>query len=452
MSGGPQSATSADSIGARPGRLKRVLMVAQQFYPCAAIGCHRTGKFCKYLPEFGWKASVLTVAKDYSNERYDPSLLKQLPADTEILRTFYPDEAVLRHLVRSVLRRRPPTVASPAVSAPSANGSRPQIPLIRWLAVPDWAVYWWPWAVSAGLRMARRADAIYATAPPHGSLVIAATLARLARRRLVLDLRDPWMLDRTLAYPTSAHRAANERLERWCFGIADRIVVNTVPARDAYRRLHPDLADRFVTVPNGYDRADFDGLTPTAIARRDPRAVTMAYVGNLHGERDPRPLLRAARQLQGESAGALRAEVHFWSATGELVASAIRDAGAEAIATLHDPVAHRDALGAMLGVDVLLVFGASDTDDLHVPGKLFEYIYCRKPILALVRRGAISDLIDEYRLGLWCAPDDTTTLAQHLRRLAEWRVSGTPWPFRPDVFTAFDRREQARQLAELLNG
>ena len=106
----------------------------------------------------------------------------------------------------------------------------------------------------------------------------------------------------------------------------------------------------------------------------------------------------------------------------------------------------------MMRSDVLLVFGAADTDELHVPGKLFEYVYCRKPTMALVESGAISRLIDEYNLGLWCTPGDEAALDAHLRRFAAWKAEGGPWRIRPQAFVDFDRRTQARQLADILGG
>ena len=40
---------------------KRVLFVSYLFPPTGGVGVQRVAKFVKYLPEFGWRSSVLTV-------------------------------------------------------------------------------------------------------------------------------------------------------------------------------------------------------------------------------------------------------------------------------------------------------------------------------------------------------------------------------------------------------
>src|SRR5438105_3171475 len=64
---------------------RRVLLVSYPFPPVGGAGVQRTTKFVKYLPEFGWRPSVLTVANP-SVPAWDQSLLKDIPADTVVRR------------------------------------------------------------------------------------------------------------------------------------------------------------------------------------------------------------------------------------------------------------------------------------------------------------------------------------------------------------------------------
>jgi len=441
--------------GAAAPRRPRVLMVAHEFYPCSAIGCHRSGKFAKYLPAFGWEPIVLTARRTDETGRFDPSLLEQLPAAMKIVRTFYPDHVELKKslgAVRSRFNHRSSGNGSTS-AAPKETGSALGA-AARWLTVPDLPVSWLPWAVQAGLPIARTVDAIYATGPPHAALVIAAVLARISGRRLILDLRDPWLLDKTLSYPTQAHHRLNARLERWCFATAARVICNTSAVTAAYRERYRDWPEsKFVTLSNGFDPDDFEGSGAGIVPQLEPGFVHLSYVGNLHGGRDPRPLLRAIRRRRAESNDPLeRYRVHFWSATPDRVRDAVRDAGAEEFVDIHPPVPHRDAVAAMKASDVLLVFGASDTDDLHVPGKLFEYVYCRRPTFALVAPGAITELIDGYQLGVWCRPTDEAAIAAGLQRFAQITRDRRPWPISARAFTDFDRRALTRRLADILGG
>ena len=74
----------------------------------------------------------------------------------------------------------------------------------------------------------------------------------------VADLRDPWALDEMMIYPTALHRARDAAM-RALLASAAAIVMNTP---EAARRLPSDASRRsrrtVVTIPNGFDAADFD--------------------------------------------------------------------------------------------------------------------------------------------------------------------------------------------------
>ena len=59
-----------------PSAEKRVLFITYQFPPVGGAGVQRVTKFVKYLPDFGWQSSVLTVSKP-SVPAYDDSLLAE---------------------------------------------------------------------------------------------------------------------------------------------------------------------------------------------------------------------------------------------------------------------------------------------------------------------------------------------------------------------------------------
>src|SRR5262245_20547383 len=86
---------------------KRVLYVAYEFPPVGGAGVQRTTKFVKYLPEFGWDVSVLTVANP-SVPLLDHSLADEIPADTVVCRapTLEPSYKVKATVTAGSARRR----------------------------------------------------------------------------------------------------------------------------------------------------------------------------------------------------------------------------------------------------------------------------------------------------------------------------------------------------------
>ena len=57
--------------------MKRLLFIAYYFPPLGMGGVQRAVKFVKYLPEFGWSATVLTV-DDIPYYAFDPTLLDEI--------------------------------------------------------------------------------------------------------------------------------------------------------------------------------------------------------------------------------------------------------------------------------------------------------------------------------------------------------------------------------------
>src|SRR5262245_18731806 len=74
----PATWTRQSYTGGASDMSQRVLFTAYLYPPVGGAGVQRTCKFVKYLPEFGWRPSVLTTANP-SVPLHDPSLLADVP-------------------------------------------------------------------------------------------------------------------------------------------------------------------------------------------------------------------------------------------------------------------------------------------------------------------------------------------------------------------------------------
>ncbi len=64
---------------------KRVLLISYAFPPVGGAGVQRMLKFTKYLPDYGWLPTVLTVANP-SVPVTDPRMLDEVPKNVEVVR------------------------------------------------------------------------------------------------------------------------------------------------------------------------------------------------------------------------------------------------------------------------------------------------------------------------------------------------------------------------------
>ena len=86
----------------------------------------------------------------------------------------------------------------------------------------------------------------------------------------------------------------------------------------------------------------------------------------------------------------------------------------------------------------------------NASGKVFEYLYNRKPILAAVPDGDAADLVKNARAGWVVNPSNVAELAEVFERLIRERQEGSLGVgFNTEYLRAFERRKQAGELAEL---
>lgn len=415
---------------------RRVLVVAHQFPPAGGVGVMRMLKLCRYLPEHGWQPAVLTgTAHEYALQ--DPELLAQCPG-LSIYRADVPTGLRRAHRVFKAAFGR--------VGLGELYKS-----LGFQLRVYDDFKYWLPWAVTGGLRAVRafRPQAILASGNPFCSFQVAAALATLTGRPLVLDYRDGWSWcgyrRRRGALPAWLERSLFEPL---CLAAAQRITTTSEPmARSLFER-YPQAEAKTAIIYNGYDPADFASLD-TSPEPGGP--LSISYVGKFTAFHRPNRFLLGLRMALDRGCPPVRVTM-----AGGLDAGSeqiVRQLGLEGMVRLTPFLPHRQAL-EHLRADVLLSvldYGPSHRDP--IPGKLLEYVAARRPVLAVVPADSpASAVVRQLGLGRVVDPEDAEAIAAALMDLAmEKQVRGRlPEPPWSPLAERYSRPFQAGQFAAVL--
>jgi hypothetical protein len=423
------------------------LFIAYTFPPVGGAGVQRTTKFVKYLPQFGWDVSVLT-ASNPSVPLRDESLCRDVPSATRIVRarTFEPSYAAKAALVNA------------RTSSMSGVLTRVVRRAALGLLQPDPQLLWNVPAYLSGLRALRatRHDVIIASAPPFSSLLLGAALGGATGIPVVLDYRDEWAIssrhweNRQLRGGSIAIQRAME-----CYGLRRaRAVVATSPRSAAAlaslcREAGSDA--RVTHILNGFDPDDF--ATPSAPAPRAPGATwRLVYTGTLYNLMSPEPLVAAIESLAAERPDVTqRLELVFAGRHASEQATRLARVGRVCRLRTLAYLTHPEAIGLMRSADALCLFVSNVCGaDRIIPAKLFEYIASRKPILAVTPPGDVWQVLRSHPAAFACAPHDTSAIRGWLCRAIE-RGLGSCAPSLFDT-TPYNRREQARQLASLLDG
>ena len=417
---------------ARPNaaRPKRVLMVAYHFPPLAGgSGILRTLGFARHLPDCGWQPLVLSP----SPAAYAQKGVSQLAQIGE----------------RATVRR---TLALDAARHFSIGGRYP-----RCLALPDRWSSWWLSAVPAGLRMIReyRPDAIWSTYPIATAHLIALTLQKLSGLPWIADQRDPMLddSDPLAPYPSEVrlHRM-HAWIEQRIAARSAAIVCTTPGAIDAHRRRLAQVGrERFCLIENGYDEDGHDG-SPARTGHRS--RFLLLHSGVIYpSERDPQALFEALAKLRHDGVLHARNFQLVLRATGHdaWLACLLAKYGILDLVRLEPLQPHGAALQEMLAADGLLLLQAANCN-AQIPAKLYEYLRCRRPILAL------TDLAGDSAAKLrHCGIDTIGQLASSadcaraLLRFLELARQGRAPLASPTAIALQSRQARSNALADLLD-
>ena len=331
--------------------MRHALFVTFQYPPDASSsGVLRTLKYSRHLAEHGWRVTVLSVATS-AYETVDSATLADIPATVRVVRTPYLDTR--KHLA---VRGRYLALA----------------------ALPDRFVGWLPWAVAAGVRIARSdpVDLIYSTSPPATAHLVAWRLARRLRKPWVADFRDPWFEDppEPGAPAGRLFKSIDRRLEASVVGAAQHVVASTASLRDGLAQRHHQLdAAKFGFIPNGYDEADFAQLPSAAVRAAGGECMDIVHAGSINPDfRDPVPLLRALRTAAEHGVldpGRIRLRFLGGGAHADSaeLRSAIDATGLADSVQMLPRVPYAQALAELARADVLLLLQASDDTRALVP-------------------------------------------------------------------------------------
>ncbi len=434
--------------------VKRVLFVAYYFPPAGGSGVQRVLKFVKYLPEFGWQPVVLTAeGADYPT--LDPSLMGEVPEKVQVIRTpIVEPYALYRKLTgREAAQHLDVAVLSRGEGEKQKLAERFSEWVRRTFFIPDARLGWTPFATATGLRILSdpRVRVVVSSAPPYTTHVIGLKLHALSGKPWVADFRDSWVDWVSAPRRRGLPRRVDLSLEGLVVRKATRVVTVTRGVAEDLLSRHPEARDeRWRLIPNGFDAADFAGVTP---AHRDNR-LTLIYTGSLYGARRPTTLLEAVQRL-AERKRDLLSELRlvFVGRIADVLRNELLSGPWARVVEIHEYVPHRESVARLLAADVALLF-IDDTPANKgiVTGKLFEYLGARRPVLAFAPPdGDAAKLIRQVRAGWVVRPGDVRAATRVLEEVyTRWKKEELH-PLSAEEVHPFERRELTRQLAHVLD-
>ena len=396
--------------------MNKVLIVTYFFGigPTAA-GLRPLG-LARYLPEFGWKAVVLTPALpgppdphfDVVRTRYYDSLgwiKKLLKLD--------PEHTLMAQIAQLNRKLGIKSARSPLNFILAAIGEV--------VAYPDLQKGWRHLAIELGKDVLQQQDikVIISASPPATVHIVAKELKEKFKIPWVADFRDLWT--QNYYYPYGPLRRTMERrLELKTLSAADVLVTVSGPAAAELGELHRQKT--VYSIPSGFDLAEFSNIAGNLTEK-----FTITYTGNVYPRRQsPEPLFAALRDLisQGDI-NASDIEVRFYGAQAGWIDKLANSYGLTAIVKQFGIVPRDIALDKQRESQLLLLLKWNDPKHRGVyTAKVFEYLAARRPIVAVGGfHDVVNELLDETQAGV-CGQtkEDLKTLLVTFYR--EYKLTG----------------------------
>lgn len=417
----------------------KVLVIAYYFPPMGLSGVQRTLKFVKYLKKYNWEPTVITTG-EVGYFAHDASLSEDLDDESiHIIRTEggdpnsrlskYGTIKLPREIFRKIFNK-----------------------LSQTFFIPDNKISWSRRAFSKAkvLLQQEHFDAIFVTGPPFSAMHVFKQIKKKYNIPLIVDYRDLWYDSYFAFYPTPFHRLIHKKMEYNVLKAADRIIVTNRKIKEKIINQYQFLTLNDVVIINhGFDPEDFE---KAKIIQKHNNRMILTYSGIFMVYNTPKYFLQAFKEISIEYPEvAKNIELHFVGLLRKENQRLVKKLKLEEFVFDHGYVDHKEAVSKILSSDVLwMMVGKRKHIDAILPGKVYEYIGTKKPIIACVPDGAAKLAVQDYPASYICKPEDVNDIKKTILKVYDDYKTGKFASVDDEFLTSFRRDYLTEKLTKEL--
>jgi hypothetical protein len=389
--------------------MKKVLIITYYWPPAGGPGVQRWLKFVKYLRDFDIEP-IVYIPENPDYPIIDESLLEEIPKGISILkkRIFEP-----YFLAKIFSKKETSTISSGIIQeAKSQNFLQKLFLYIRGnFFIPDARKFWIKPSVNflSEYLSENKIDTIISTGPPHSLHLIGLGLKKKLELKWIADFRDPWTeIGYHKKLKLSASTEANHiALETEVLTSADHIITTSFATQKEFqsKTLKP-----VTVITNGYDSIEDNS------SELDQK-FSLAHIGSLLSGRNPKNLWKVLQELTSENKDFKEDLVlNLVGTLSNDVLDSIKEHDLETYLELPGYVSHNKANKIQQSSQVLLLVEIDSIETKGIiPGKLFEYMAAKRPILALGPKDwDVKNILAETNSGTYFGYQEETSLKEHI--------------------------------------
>ncbi len=423
---------------------KKALIITYYWPPAGGPGVQRWLKFVKYLPDYNIQP-IVYCPKNPSYPIIDESLTKELSKDIVILKQPIKEPYKLARLFS---KKAASTISSGVIPKEKKQSVIEKIMLfVRGnFFIPDARKNWVKPSIDflTDYIQKENIETIITTGPPHSLHLIGLQLKQKLDVKWIADFRDPWT---TIGYHkklklTKASQLKHQDLELKVLNSADQLIVTS---ENTKREFEFKTNQSITVITNGYD------TTISEKPKKDSK-FTIAHIGSLLSERNPKHLWEALSELINENeAFKVNFELKLIGVVSDDVLQEIYSHNLKDYTNVVGYVSHDDAIKAQIQSQVLLLIEIDSEDTKAIiPGKLFEYMISNTPILAIGPKDSdVERIIKSTNTGTYFFYEANNTLkSQILAYFNAYKENSLVT--QPIGLKPYSRKELTKTLSELI--
>ena len=360
--------------------LKNVLVVAYYWPPAGGPGVQRWVGLTRHFRANGLRP-IVVVPKNAAYPQLDFTLEGEIDSELELIKVPIIEPirwakwlgfSQAKDYSKGLLPSKPKGLLQRLLFAARAQ-----------LFVPDSRLLWIKPLSRALARLIeqREIEALITTGPPHSVHLAALDLLNHHRSltlKWIADFRDPWVeigYHKTLGL-TKRALARHQKMEQAVIQTADLVLTTTQSLAHHYAQKY---GAKTACVTNGFSAYYDDSSLETT------EDFKLLHVGSLFEHRNPALLWRAIAELKAEGAeGAHQIKLVFLGDVSEAVKDSLAENGLLASCRFEGYVPKKNLTGFVNSTSLLLLCEGDDRSyEFAVPGKLYEYLSMKAPLLAI---------------------------------------------------------------------
>lgn len=429
--------------------MKKVLIITYYWPPSGGAGVQRVLKLVKYLRQNNWEPVIYT-ADEAEYPILDASLAKDIPEGVTVIRkklwepySFYK---------KFIGQKKDQKVYSGFLSENKKSSFAQKVSV--WIRgnffIPDARCFWIKPSVRFLSEYLKQnpVDAIISSGPPHTTHLIARGVKRKTNLPWIADFRDPWtqidFYEQLML--TSLADAKHKKLERSVLKEADKVItVSWNWAKD----LEAIGKRKIEIITNGFDEDDFSASGST----QPDTKFSLSHIGSLNGDRNAENFWVALKELCNDDAQ-FKTDliIRLIGKNDFSVYQSIEQNGLNNQLEKIEYIPHGETGKYQQRSSVLLLFLNNTPNVLGIiPGKLFEYLAARRPILVIGNsNGDSARIVTETNAGAICDFEEKEKMKTTIKDFyTRWKKNELT--VSAAAIEKYSRKTIAQKFAVLLN-